>query len=209
MVIAFGNIKPGTGKSTLLLLLASYLASKEKKKIYLIDMQADGTLGLLFERSIILEHQLPFEYYHCDLAHFELLNARLAAEDDAYVFIELPSSMHDERILGVFSKLDLLFCPFCYDRPTLNSTIYFASLAKRIKTDLSLVFLPNRIVSSAGYEFKQEIDSLLRQISPLSTGIGEHIGFQRISSLQLEPRLIERYCATLDLIYSLYLTKQA
>lgn len=209
MVIAFGNIKPGTGKSTLLLLLASYLAGKEKKKIYLIDMQAGGTLGLLFERSAILEHQLPFEYYHCDLSHFELLYARLGAKDDAYILIELPSSMHDERIMGVFSKLDLLFCPFCYDRPTLNSTIYFASLAKRIKTGISLVFLPNRIVSSAGYEFKQEIDALLRQISPLSTGIGEHIGFQRISSLQLDSQLIERYCATLDLIYSLYLTKQA
>ena len=209
MVIAFGNIKPGTGKSTLLLLLASYLAGKEKKKIYLIDMQAGGTLGLLFERSAILEHQLPFEYYHCDLSHFELLYARLGAKDDAYILIELPSSMHDERIMGVFSKLDLLFCPFCYDRPTLNSSIYFASLTKRIKTGISLVFLPNRIVSSAAYEFKQEIDALLRQISPLSTGIGEHIGFQRISSLQLDSQLIERYCATLDLIYSLYLTKQA
>jgi len=208
MVIAFGNAKPGTGKSTLLLLLATYLSGKEKRKIYLLDMQAGGMLGLLFERSVILEHQLPFEYFYCDLVHFELLYARLGAASDAYILVELPSTMHDERIQSVFSKLDILFCPFCYDRATLNSTIYFASLARRIKTGLSLVFLPNRILGSAAYEFKREIDALLRQIASLSTGIGEHIGFQRISSLQLEPRLLGRYSATLDLIYSLYLRKK-
>jgi len=208
MVIAFGNIKPGTGKSTLLLLLANYLASKGKKKIYLVDMQTEGALGLLFERSRMLEHQLPFEYFHCDLERFTLLFARLASEKDAYILIELPSSMHDERILSVFSELQILICPFCYDSPTLNSTIYFASLARRIKPQLTILFLPNRIISSAAYEFKQEIDELLRQISPLCPGVGEHIGFQRISSLQLQPALIGRYCATLDLIYSLYLTKK-
>ena len=207
MVIAFGNVKPGTGKSTLLLLLANYLASKGKKKIYLVDMQTEGALGLLFERSRILEHQLPFEYFHCDLDHFALLFARLASVD-AYILIELSSSMHDERILSVFSELQILICPFCYDSPTLNSSIYFASLARRIKQHLEILFLPNRIVSSAAYEFKPEIDGLLRQIAPLCPGIGEHIGFQRISSLQLPPALIDRSCATLDLIYSLYLTKK-
>ncbi len=208
MVIAFGNIKPGTGKSTLLLLLANYLASKEKRKIYLVDMQTEGALGLLFERSLILEHELPFEYFHCDLDHFALLFARLASDLDAYILIELSSSMHDEQILNVFSELQILICPFCYDSPTLNSSIYFASLARRIKPHLKILFLPNRIISSAAYEFKPEIDALLRQIAPLCPGIGEHIGFQRISSLQLQPALIDRYCATLDLIYSLYLTKK-
>jgi len=206
MVIAFGNIKGGTGKSTLLLLLASYLARAEKKKVFIIEMQETGALGLLFNKSKLLEHELPFEYFSCDLSRFGLLSSRLKLETDCDILIELSTSIHDERILSVFGCFDILICPFCYDSPTVNSTIYFANLARRIRPGLAILFLPNRIIPTAFYEFRAEIDQVLRQMAPVSTAISEHIGFQRISSMNLPQELILRCEATLELIFYQYIS---
>lgn len=208
MVIAIGNAKGGTGKSTLLLLLASYL-SKKTQKVFLISMEEKGTLSLLFERSKILEHELPWEYFTCDLSRATLLISRLAQEKGAIILLEFPSQLYDENMVHLFAASDLLICPFCYDSPTLNASIYFACLARRIKKDIPLLFLPNRVISNPGYEFREETDQVLRQIAPVSPCIFEHIGFQRISSMSLDRALLKRCAALLDLIYSQYLPLNA
>ena len=204
MVIAIGNAKGGTGKSTLLLLLACYLSEK-KEKVFLISMEEKGTLSLLFERSKILEHELPMEYFTCDLSHARLLISRLAEEKGAIILLELPSLLYDENMVHLFAAPDLLICPFSYDTPTLNASIYFVCFARRIKKGIPLLFLPNRVISNASYEFREETDQVLRQIAPVSPCIFEHIGFQRISSMSVDARLLKRCAPLLDLIYSQYL----
>jgi chromosome partitioning protein len=205
MFIGIGNSKGGTGKSTVLLLLASYLASKEKKKVFVIEIEEQGALRLFFERSQLLEHQLSFEYFNCSLSRMPLLLSRLSAEKQAYILIEFPSVTIDERLADLIGRMDMLICPFCYDSPTLKATVYFASLARRIKSPLALLFIPNRIITNGFYRLKEEADQVLRQIGPVSPCIAAHIGFQHISSMQLDPALTGRCGAVLELICSQYL----
>lgn len=207
MVIAFANAKGGTGKSTLLLLLANFLCTKDKKVI-IIETQQNGSLGLLSDRSRILEHRLPFEYFSSDLARSALLISRLGEEKDNLILIELPSQGYDEKIMPLLLSSALIICPFCYDGPTLMSTIYFACFARRIKEKIPLLFLPNRIPAKAAYEFKEETDQVLRQIAPVSPGISEHVGFQRVSSMKMDKPLLKKCSAALELIYTNYLQLQ-
>jgi len=204
MVIAMGNTKAGTGKSALLLLLAHYLCLK-KEKVFLIALKKNGSLDQFYERSKILEHQLPFEYFTCAPVQLPLLVSKLNEEGEAYILVEFPPEGYDEHTVPLFLAIDLLMIPFCYDGPTLHSSIYFACLALRIKKEICLLFLPNRVMTGGNYPFRAETDRVLRQIGPVSPGVAEHIGFQRVSSMGLDKGLIKRCSAVLDVIYSNYL----
>jgi len=206
MVIAMGNTKAGTGKSALLLLLAHHLCLKTEK-VFLIELKENGSLGQFYERSKILEHRLPFEYFSCAPDQLPLLLSKLSEEEGACILLEFPPEGYDEHIVPLFLATDLLIVPFCYDAPTLHSTIYFACLALRIKKDISLLFLPNRLMTGAVYPFREETDRVLRQIAPVSAGIAEHIGFQRVSSMGLDKGLMRKCSAVLDLIYGNYLPR--
>ncbi|WP_316824749.1 hypothetical protein [Pedobacter miscanthi] len=207
MVIGIGNTKAGTGKSTLALLLASYLAEKQKMSVYLSGREDRWTLGWFGERSALLEHAPPFEYLPCEIRLMGALREKLGAGNDSYILIDLPSDLQHTELIAVIAGLELLICPFCYDGPTLNASIYFASLALRIRPSLRLLFVPNRIIQGAGYPLKEQADKVLRQIGSLSTAIPSLIGFQRISSMLLPAGLLESCGATLDLIHSQYLCK--
>jgi len=207
MVIGIGNAKAGTGKSALALLLASYLAKKQKMSVYLSGREDRWTLGWLGERSSLLEHTLPFQYLPCEIGLLGALREKLGAGNNSCMLIELPSDLQHTELIEAISGLELLICPFCYDGPTLNASIYFASLALRIRPSLPLLFVPNRIIQGASYPLKEQADKVLRQIGSLSTPIPSLIGFQRISSLLLPAGLVESCSATLDLIHSQYLSK--
>jgi len=206
MVIAFGNTKAGTGKSSLLLLLASYLSSLHRR-VYLIEVGDNGALNQFHQRSKILEHSLPFEYFACGLSGANLLISRLSAEAETFILVEFPSEGYNEDIVPLFLAADLLVIPFCYDVPTLHSSVYFACLSRRIKKGISLLFLPNRVSSRAAHDLREETDRVLRQIAPVCAGITEHIGFQRISSMSLGAAFLKRSLPVLDLIYHHYLPK--
>ncbi|TCD07684.1 ParA family protein [Pedobacter frigidisoli] len=205
MVIAFGNTKGGVGSSTLALLLAQYLSSVPGLHTSLIDLRENRGLEGLSSRSGLVEHQPIFDFFACDLSRLDPLMQRLGQSAKGVMVLDLPALLYDEKLTALIAKLNQLIIPFSYERATLDASIYFAAFCRRINPSLSILFIPNRIHHSAIYEFREEVDTVLRKMGGVSPAILEHIGFQRIGSLDLPIELCQRVLPVLELIYHQYL----
>ncbi|WP_207423770.1 ParA family protein [Desertivirga brevis] len=205
MLIIIGNQKGGAGKSTITLLLAYYLSLLKKQKVIVLDMDYQQSIASKAEKAKILDDPPLYEVVPADLKHFPAMYEIMKNNKREYVLIDLPGKMDDDGLIPVFSRADLIFCPFSYDELSVDSTLLFTMVVRKINPRISFVFLPNRIKNTVRYETKIEVDKLLTDFGPIAPAISDRVDFQRITTFNIPVVLAPVIIPVLDLIYDQYL----
>mgnify|MGYP003574981134 CR=1 FL=1 len=205
MVILIGNQKGGAGKSTLTLLFANYLTQVKKRKVTVLDMDYQQSISSKAEKAKILENEPLYEVVPADLKIFPSLNAALAGRQGEIILIDLPGKMDDDGLLPVFAAADVVVCPFAYDEFSVDSTVLFAMVLRKINERAPFIFIPNRIKNTVRYETRHEIEHVLQRFGVISGGIADRVDFQRISTFHTPLILMPVVLPVLDKIYKQYL----
>lgn len=205
MLILLGNQKGGAGKSTLTLLLANYLTQIKKRKVTVLDMDYQQSLATKAQKAKILENEPLYEVVPADLKHFPSLHNALSNRSGEIILIDLPGKMDDDGLLPLFAACDLVLCPFAYDEFSVDSTLLFAMVLRKINDKAPFIFIPNRVKNTVKYETKTEIENVLRRFGVVAPSLADRVDFQRISTFQTPLILYPVVLPLLDLIYSQYL----
>ncbi|MET3981733.1 chromosome partitioning protein [Mucilaginibacter sp. UYP25] len=205
MVILIGNQKGGAGKSTLTLLFANYLTQVQNRTVTVLDMDYQQSLYSKAEKAKVLENQPLYEVVPADLKHFPALYRSLNKVSREIVLIDLPGKMDDDGLLPVFGAADVVLCPFSYDEFSVDSTLLFAMVLRKINDKAPFIFIPNRIKNTVKYETRAEIERVMERFGVIAPGLADRVDFQRISTFQTPLILMPVVLPLLDLIYDQYL----
>ena len=208
MVILIGNQKGGVGKSTLALLLGNYLTQIRGRKVTIVDMDYQQSLYTKSQKARILENAPFYQIIPSDLKSFPSLLRALDPGPDELVLIDLPGKMGDDGLLPLFAAADVVLCPFSYDEFSIDSTVLFAMVLRKINERSPLIFIPNRIKSTVKYETRNQVEKVMQHFGVLSPALADRIDFQRISTFRTPLILYPLVLPMLELVYGQYLQWQ-
>ncbi|MDX3917002.1 MAG: ParA family protein [Pseudosphingobacterium sp.] len=183
MIILIGNQKGGAGKSTVTLLLGNYLVLVKNREVTVLDMDYQQSLYAKAEKAKIADNKPLYEVVPANLKDFPSLKELLVKSPKNIALIDLPGKMDDDDLLPVFQSADLILCPFSYDEFSVDSTLLFAMVLKRINVSAPLAFIPNRVKGQVRYETKESVDKALGKFGTVTPPVTERINFQRINIL--------------------------
>ena len=207
MVILIGNQKGGAGKSTFCLLLANYLTTVQERVVTVLDMDYQQSLATKFEKAKILENQPLYEVVAAELHQFPALQKVFSKKPEELVLIDLPGKMDDDGLIPVFAAGELFICPFGYDEFSVDSTVLFAMVLRKINNLAPMLFIPNRIKATVRYDTRTEIEQALRRFGVILPGLPDRIDFQRISTYQTPIALMPVVLSLMHIIYEHYISK--
>ncbi|MBE9599889.1 ParA family protein [Pedobacter sp. MC2016-24] len=207
MIILIGNQKGGPGKSTIALLLANFLTQVKKHQVTLIDMDYQQSIAQMYSRAKILDSPPPYEVVAANLEQFEQIKPILSRNPDMIFLIDLPGKLDDDGLIPLFQNADLVLCPFAYSELSFDSTILFSVVLKKIKPDISLVFIPNRIKATVNYRTKSDVEHQLSQFGNITPAIPDRIDFQRITTVSTPINVQPLVIAVFSQIYADYIKR--
>lgn len=202
-MITLTNFKGGVGSTTLLLLLAHFLASLGKK-VYLIDCSEDQYLTALHQRSVLLEEDLPFEFFSCQPEQVNLITGRLNTNKDEFILIDLPKLSLNKAIFSLYQKLSIIIIPFQYGMLGLSPSIRFALTASKVLAGCKLIYLPN-ILPEHSQEQIPEQQNVLRSLAPLTAPLYYQQGLSHLNSLHIPPIWLVNCSASLEVLCRHYI----
>jgi len=205
MVILIGNQKGGAGKSTITLLFANYLTGVRGRRVTILDMDYQQSLYSKAEKAKILENQPLYEVVPAELKSFPSLHRALSSRPGELILIDLPGKMDDDALLPLFAAADVILCPFSYDEFSVDSTVLFAMVLRKVNERAPFIFIPNRIKSTVRYETKSEVEKVMQQFGVVAPALADRVDFQRISTFQTPLILYPVVLPLLDLVYEQYL----
>ena len=203
MIISTGNLKGGCGCSSLLLLLAHYL-SGGPKTVYLIDLSLQGSLDLLYSRSLLLKERLPFGFFRSDIAKALFLIGRLE-EQNAVILLDLPKTFGEENLQSIIEKIDRFIIPFQYGFTSLHAATGFSLLIKRFVKESKSIFLPNMNRPNQRNDALLENQEMLRSLGWLSAAMPQVPAMMNLRSMHLPPACLFQLSPTLQLLCNQYL----
>jgi len=146
LCVAFSTQKGGAGKSTMTVLVASYLHYVKGYNVAVVDCDyPQYSIAELRKRELKMAQE---DEYYRSLAyeHFTRLDkkmypvikslptkagetAKALMEKDIYdiIFFDLPGTVNQEGVIHTISQMDYIFSPISADRVVLESTLRFAS----------------------------------------------------------------------------------
>ncbi len=208
MVIIIGNQKGGAGKSTLTVLFANYLSQIKKRRVTVLDMDYQQSVASKAEKAKILENVPDYDVVPADLKHFGTLQQVLSSKTDELVLIDLPGKMDDDGLISVFNSADIVLCPFAYDEFTVDSTLLFTMVLRKINAKAPFVFIPNRIKNTVKYETRSEVDKVLLKFGAVTPPISDRIDFQRLTTFHIPIAVHAVILPVFELIYENYLQRE-
>src|ERR1700733_8279597 len=104
MVIIIGNQKGGSGKSTLTLMLANYLAIAKKCRVTVIDMDYQQSIIQKYEKAKVLENAEPYPVMAAGLEDYPVMQEVISANPDDIALIDLPGKLDDDGLIPVFKS---------------------------------------------------------------------------------------------------------
>lgn len=208
MIVLIGNQKGGAGKSTLSLLLANYLSLIRRREVTIMDMDYQQSLYAKAEKSKILDNMQLYEVVATGLPHFPSIRDLLVRDPARVVLIDLPGKLDDDGLMEVFKSADLVVCPFSYDEFTVESTLIFAMVLKKINGTAPIVFIPNKIKSNVKYETMDEIHRVLGKFGAVTDPVKDRIDFQRIDVFSIPLSIAGVIIPIFDAIYEQYLMRE-
>ncbi|WP_303031644.1 ParA family protein [uncultured Duncaniella sp.] len=143
IAVAFSNQKGGVGKSTLTVLVASYLYYEMGVKVAIMDCDSPQH-SLMGERNRELKDldefphiqamataQLakcglqPYPVFECPLeTSLATLRKYIKGDNDTQIlFLDLPGTMNNFNVLQVVSNCDYVFCPMAASKYDIESTL--------------------------------------------------------------------------------------
>jgi chromosome partitioning protein len=207
MIVLFGNQKGGAGKSTLTLLMANYLSQIKNRKVTVLDMDYQQSISSKAEKGKLLENEESYEVIPADLSHFPNLYALMKDKKDHFILIDLPGKMDDDGLIPILAAANVIICPFAYDEFSVDSTLLFTMVFKKINEKATCIFIPNRIKNTVRYDTKLEVDKVFQQFGAVTPGLSDRIDFQRLTTFVIPFSLIPIISPVFDLIYDQYFMK--
>ncbi|WP_158826952.1 ParA family protein [Mucilaginibacter lacusdianchii] len=208
MIILIGNQKGGAGKSTFTLLLANYLTTVRKQKVTILDMDYQQSIAAKAEKAKILENDPLYEVVPTELKQFPDLLQVILSKRDEIALLDMPGKMDDDGLIPAIAAADFIICPFAYDEFTVDSTILFALVVRRINNRAPLIFIPNRIKQTVKYETKTEVEKVISGFGTITPPIPDRIDFQRIGIFQTPTTVYAAILPVLGLLCDQYLLKK-
>lgn len=190
MKIVVANQKGGAGKTTIAMLLANYLTSRNKE-VLVLDMDFQRSIVSRFEEDKeLFSDQQRYEVIGIDMDQYPSLKPSFDSLEDGGVIIDLPGKIDDQHIVPIIEDADIIICPFRYDKITFESTLVFVQVVQHIKPNARLIFIPNAIKSTARYETKKQVDDYLKNIGKVTNMFPERIGFQRVNTFEIPEEIM-------------------
>ncbi|MFD1771350.1 nucleotide-binding protein [Sphingobacterium suaedae] len=204
MIIVIGNQKGGAGTSTLALLLANYLAVERRRKVTVLDMAHHKAIRSKAEKAKILENEPLYEVLAVDACDCGNLMNNSISKDERIVLVDFPKRMDHNELVPVLSNAQAFLCPFSYDEATVDCTVLFALIVRKINLRAPLLFVPNRIKTSARYELKNDVDKSLRRLGAVVPAIPDRIDIHRVNTLGTPEDIRQLLNPIFDLVYEQY-----
>lgn len=180
MVVSIANQKGGVGKTTTLIMLANYLA--EKKELITLDFDFQASLYNFWkEETSLIDTPPPYQVIKKDLAESKKVIQMLKEAADTIFLLDLPGKLDDNNLIPLIESTDVMIVPFTYDKISVESTLVFVQVAKHLKKELQIVFIPNRIKTSVKYKTKDQTDTILSEFGMVTEKIPDRVCFQRLS----------------------------
>ena len=167
MIIAFGNLKGGVGKSTICLTLATYWASLGKD-IHVIDTDMQQSLDMTRQEELEEDPSLvpPYPIEFNLLKNF-VEEVPQRKNSDKILMVDLPGT-YDLEVMKVLCYADFIIVPFLYEDWSLDATSKYASYIDIIDEEFpemkgTAIFVPNHVNKSIGRKEDKEYWESWRQ----------------------------------------------
>lgn len=177
-IIVVANQKGGVGKSTLCMLLASYLINIEKKSIGgIIDVDYQQSIRKKREEDVLQLRGAedaspipdPYTVKSFSLDNYDMVPEfvrRLRSLEDTFI-IDTPGTLDNKGLINFLALADYILCPFDYDRLTLQSTTEFLMFCNGLKEKLKqetkyeinprIILIPNGKPVKVGTKLERQL----------------------------------------------------
>lgn len=204
MNIVIANQKGGAGKTTHCILFANYLSIFKKQGVVVLDMDFQSTIKSIYDEDRKnFDNEPLYEVIDIDLSESAFIMDKIK-HVEGHVIIDLPGKMDDENLIPVFKNVDLVICPFAYDRKTYTATHVFAQVVKVLNSKVPIVFLPNRLKAGVKYLNKAQCIDELSDFGVIAPEISDKIAFQRVDTLTISDEILGQVTTAYDFIYNNY-----
>lgn len=211
MRIIFANQKGGVGKSTLCILFANYLASKNKS-VAIIDTDLQCTASEKRKKDAVVfeDVEVPYPIQLWDTQKSDITEfMQQAKEVQGAVLFDTPGNISDDSILPVFLNADAIICPYEYSELALDSTGTFIQVIQQLERKFpemrpQLIFVPNKVRENVGTASEQDIwkktDDIFRQFGQVSPRVKLRANVGRLNTYQLMTGQVDSCKETFDFI---------
>lgn len=187
-MIVISNSKGGTGKSTICMQFANYLAS-QGKKVSVLDCDEGQSVVELRQmelRQMELRQSedaiIPWEVYNAT-SNSRSFVKRARTMGDVYVLVDCPGSLNP-NLLPFFQNADAIIIPFRYDDVVVLRTMTFVKVLNAAHITAKKLFLPNYIDVRVKNPNEESIREMFRKVGAILPRIKQGVAIQRVSTLR-------------------------
>ena len=182
-IIVISNSKGGTGKSTLCMQFANYLAS-QGKKVNVLDCDEGQSVVELRQMELRQSQDatLPWEVYNAT-SNSRSFVERARTLGDVYVLVDCPGSLNP-NLLPFFQNADAIIIPFRYDDVVVLRTMTFVKVLNAAHITAKKLFLPNYIDVRVKNPNEESIREMFRKVGAILPRIKQGVAIQRVSTLR-------------------------
>ena len=182
-IIVISNSKGGTGKSTLCMQFANYLAS-QGKKVSVLDCDEGQSVMELRQMELRQSQDatLPWEVYNAT-SNSRSFVERTRTMGDVYVLVDCPGSLNP-NLLPFFQNADAIIIPFRYDDVVVLRTMTFVKVLNAAHITAKKLFLPNYIDVRVKNPNEESIREMFRKVGAILPRIKQGVAIQRVSTLR-------------------------
>lgn len=202
MIILFANQKGGVGKSTLAVLFANYLSLVQNKEVVIFDMDNQRSIFNKVQAAKVLENQPLYEVEAAEMEQFHTIKEIVKEREGLITILDVAGNIENDTLIPIFQGVDLIICPFAYDEFSVGATIDFSEVVKQLNDKAKIVFIPNRIKSTVKYETLESVNKVFSNFGAITKPLPERIDFQRISTFETPPSIIQVVSPVFELIFN-------
>lgn len=182
-IIVISNSKGGTGKSTLCMQFANYLAS-QGKKVNVLDCDKGQSVVELRQMELRQSQDatLPWEVYNAT-SNSRSFVERARTLGDVYILVDCPGSLNP-NLLPFFQNADAIIIPFRYDDVVVLRTMTFVKVLNAAHITAKKLFLPNYIDVRVKNPNEESIREMFRKVGAILPRIKQGVAIQRVSTLR-------------------------
>jgi chromosome partitioning protein len=182
-IIVISNSKGGTGKSTLCMQFANYLAS-QGKKVSVLDCDEGQSVVELRQMELRQSEDaiIPWEVYNAT-SNSRTFVERARTMGDVYVLVDCPGSLNP-NLLPFFQNADAIIIPFRYDDVVVLRTMTFVKVLNAACITAKKLFLPNYIDVRVKNPNEESIREMFRKVGSILPRIKQGVAIQRVSTLR-------------------------
>ena len=210
--VVFANQKGGVGKSTLCILFANYLISKDKD-VCVVDTDLQKTIKGQRNKDIQVfsDQEVSYEIQDFDVQEPALMQQLMdsASQVEGYVLFDSPGNVGEDGLVPMFVHADAIVIPYEYEDKTLDSTGTFVQVLDAIRHKFpdmkaKLFFVPNkidmRIGTSEEIKMWKATDDIFSKLGKVTPRISSRATLKRINTFELLATQRDAIAKTFDFL---------